>query len=150
MAHIVNVRNWKVLTIPQNYRLLQRAVDSLSLAAPGGFDATAPEFYSTVTSDDKFMLMGFENGAPKAVAMGFFPESALFPYPTITLIYNEGSRAVLTELKEALFDTITERGYSTAWAFNGTRTSDAAWIKHLVPERAEGHVIGSVIEIGVK
>ena len=73
---VIELRNPKALMVAEIQGLFKRMTERVSFAAPGGFDSIAPDLYRYVTSDGYFVLLGFENGSPKALAMGFFPGGA--------------------------------------------------------------------------
>ncbi len=150
MSKIVLLRNPRALLIPDVAMLIKRAVESTEHVAPGGIDTTAKEFFDYTTDEDKFLFLGMENGAPKGLEMGYFPDSALFPFPMVTLIYNEGTKALTKVMLTATVEHITAHGYSKFWAMNATGRSDKTWIRALTPKGTTGHVIANVIEMAIK
>lgn len=81
--------------------------------------------------------------------MGYFPDSTLFPFPLVTLIYNEGTKALLKVMSKEIVDHISSHGYSKFWAMNGTGRSDGAWMRALLPEGTSGRTIATVLEMAV-
>ena len=150
MPRAVLLRNPRALLIPNVAMLIKRAVEGTEHVAPGGIDTTAKEFFDYTTEEDKFLFLGMEDGAPKGLVMGYFPDSALFPLPMVTLIYNEGTKALTKAMLQATFDHITANGYSKVWAINTTGKSDKAWIRALTPKGATGRIIANVIETAIK
>lgn len=145
--HIFQVRNPRTLLLPDVAGLIRRGVEKITVAAPGGFDSVAQDFYIHTTSPLYFLLLGYENEEPLGFVTGQFPTSRLFPYPMITLMYSEGTRALTKALVEKATDTVAERGYKCAWALNGSGRSDKAWLRALLPEGGHGRKIASVLEI---
>lgn len=147
MTNVIEVLNPRALMVPEVQQLLFNAMQAVEIAAPYGFNSVAEALYQQVVSPNMFMVMGFENGDPKSVALGFFPTSALFPYPTVSLMYNEGNRRTARETQEKVMEIIAGRGYDKAWAFNASGKRDDVWIRGMVPDGVEGSVIGSVVQM---
>lgn len=142
---VIEVRNPKALAVVEVQQLLKRAVESGALIAPNGFDTVAKDIFEFVTNTQNFMLLGAEQGHFKSVVLGYFPVGNLFPYPTVVLFYNEGSKDLLEATKEKLLDIIVSNGYTSMLAVNGTGHSDRAWLKVLTPkEGVSSKVIGSL------
>ncbi len=150
MPKVILLRNPRALLVPDVAMLIKRAVESNDLVAPGGVDSTAQEFFDYTTNESMFLFLGMEDGKPKGLTMGYFPQSCLFPFPMVTLIYNEGTRALLKAMSKEITDYIYGHGYSKFWAMNATGRSDAVWIRALIPDGTTGHSIGSMIEMAVK
>ena len=150
MTRAVLLRNPRALLVPDVAMLIKRAVEGTEHVAPGGIDTTAKEFFDYTTDEDKFLFLGMEDGAPKGLEMGYFPDSALFPLPMVTLIYNEGSKALTKVMLQATVDHITAHGYSKFWAMNATGKSDAVWIRALTPKGIKGRKIATVIEMAIQ
>ena len=150
MPRAVLLRNPRALLIPDVAMLIKRAVEGTEHVAPGGIDTTAKEFFDYTTAEDKFLFLGMEDGAPKGLVMGYFPDSALFPLPMVTLIYNEGTKALSKKMQEAVVDHISAHGYSKFWAMNATGKSDAVWIRALTPKGVKGRKIATVIEMAIQ
>ena len=150
MPKVILLRNPRALLVPDVAMLIKRAVEGTEHVAPGGIDTTAKEFFDYTTDEDKFLFLGMEDGAPKGLEMGYFPDSALFPLPVVTLIYNEGSKALIKVMLSATVEHITAHGYSKFWAMNATGKSDKAWIRALTPKGTTGRVIANVIEMSIK
>ena len=150
MPRAVLLRNPRALLIPEVAMLIKRAVEATKHAAPGGIDTVAKEFFDYTIDEDKFLFLGMEDGTPKGLEMGYFPDSALFPLPMVTLIYNEGTKALTKTMVKTTVDHITANGYSKFWAMNATGHTDKAWIRALTPKGTTGRVIANVIEIAIK
>jgi hypothetical protein len=148
---VIELRNPKALMVAEIQGLFKRMTERVSFAAPGGFDSIAPDLYRYVTSDGYFVLLGFEDGSPKALAMGFFPADNIFPYPTITVVYNEGSPGLVQKLGLKLLDTLMQRGYSRAWAINASGKPDRAWQRLFrLPGKTVVQRLGSVMEFRIE
>ena len=150
MPKAVLLRNPRALLIPDVAMLIKRAVEGTEHIAPGGIDTTAQEFFNYTTDESMFLFLGMEDGAAKGLVMGYFPDSALFPFPMVTLIYNEGTKALLKLMSKEIVDHISSHGYSKFWAMNGTGRSDDVWIRALLPEGTTGRTIATVLEMAVK
>ncbi len=150
MPKVILLRNPRALLVPEVAMLLKRAVEGTEHVAPGGVDTTAKEFFDYTTDESMFLFLGMEDGAPKGLEMGYFPDSALFPLPMVTLIYNEGTKALTKAMLTATVEHISARGYSKFWAMNATGKSDKAWIRALTPKGTTGRVIANVIEMAIK
>lgn len=148
---VIELKNPKALMVAEIQGLFKRMTEKVSFAAPGGFDSIAPDLFRYVTSDDYFVVLGFEDGAPKSLAMGFFPADNIFPYPTITVVYNEGTPALVKALGAKLLDTLMQRGYSRAWAINASGKPDRAWQRLFrLPGQTQVKRLGSVMEFRVE
>ena len=110
MPRAVLLRNPRALLIPDVAMLIKHAVEGTEHVAPGGIDTTAQEFFDYTTAEDKFLFLGMEDGAPKGLVMGYFPDSALFPLPMVTLIYNERTKALSKTMQEAVVEHISAHG----------------------------------------
>jgi hypothetical protein len=150
MSNVIHVQNPRALLVPDVAALIKRAVLSVDVVAPGGPDSIAKDFYDHTVNSDMFLFLGMEDGACRALVTGYFPASYLFPYPMITLIYNEGSKVLLRELVKKTVDHITAHGYSKTWALNGSGRSDEVWMRGLVPSYATGEKVASVLELAIK
>lgn len=150
MAEVIQLKNPRALLAPEVEKILRAATASNAFVAPVGFDSVAADLYQMVTQDNNFILIGFEAGQAKAVTWGFFPANRMFPYPTVTMFYSEGSKALLGLMRERLLDVLLQRGYTTAWAVNITGKSDAAWTKVFeVPGKTKVSVLGSVMQLSL-
>lgn len=150
MAQAIELRNPKALMVAEVQGVFKRAFDSISFAAPGGFDSTAETLFRYVTNDGYFVVLGFEDGHPKGTMMGFFPADELFPYPTITMAYNEGSPANVRAMARQTLDILKSRGYSSAWAVNSSGRPDRAWMRLFrLPGETSIKPLGTVMEIKV-
>ncbi len=150
MPKVILLRNPRALLVPNVAVLLKRAVEGTEHVAPGGIDTTATEFFRYTTDESMFLFLGIEKGTPKGLVMGYFPDSALFPLPMVTLIYNEGTKALSKKMQEAVVEHISAHGYSKFWAMNATGRSDAVWIRALTPKGVKGHTIATVIEMAIQ
>lgn len=147
---VIQLKNPRALMLPPVQALLRRATGSIDFVAPGGFDTIARDVFEFVTNDNYFMLLGQEGGEWKSVVMGFYPSNNMFPYPTVVLLYNEGTPALRKATMRKLLDILVNAGYTSAWAVNGTKHSDAAWSRLFeLPGTTKAHKIGSVMEIKV-
>lgn len=150
MPQIIQLKNPRALLAPEVEKILRHATASSAFVAPAGFDAVAADLFEMVTNDNSFILVGFEHGEAKAVSWGFFPANRMFPYPTITMFYSEGSKELLRDMREQLLDVLLARGYTKAWAVNITGKSNKAWTKvFTVPGKTEIEVLGSVMQLSL-
>lgn len=147
---VIELRNPKALLIPEVQALLKRAVEAGTFLAPGGFDTVAEDVFNMVTDEYQFMLLGAEKGAFKSVVLGHLPVGNLFPYPTIVLFYNEGSRALSRATGVKLMDFIVSHGYTKTLAVNSSGHADDVWMKGIVPSKATAHIAGSLAVIEVE
>lgn len=147
---VVEVTNPQALTVLEVQLLLKRAVESDVLITPYGFDALATDLFNLVTDPRSFLLLGFEEGHFASVVMGYFPNGNMFPYPTITLFYNEGSPELLTATKRKLLEHLAANGYSKALAVNATKHSDKAWSKVFKAPGTTQKRIGSIMMLEVE
>jgi hypothetical protein len=147
----IELRNPKALMVAEVQGLFKRMTDRIGFMAPGGFDSIAPDLFRYVSDDGYFVILGVEDGAPRAIAMGFYPADNLFPYPTVTALYNEGSAGLVRVVAAKLLDTILHRGYSKVWAVNSSGKPDRAWQRLLrIPGRTAVVKLGSVMEFKVE
>jgi hypothetical protein len=142
--NVIELRNSRALLIPDIQNLLRRAVESGTLVAPSGFDSVAQDIFNFVNDPQQFMLIGMEAGGAKAVVMGYLPVGNMFPYPTVVLIYNEGTRKLSRLLRAELLDFITSHGYTRMLAVNSSGHADAGWLKGLTPVGATSEIVGSL------
>ena len=142
--NVITLRRPEALGIPDIQDLLRRALDSTHMVAPNGLDTVAQDVINLVTMDDQFLFLGAEKGKFHAVMMGYLPVGNMFPYPTVVLIYNEGSRALSRAMQEHLLDFITSRGYTRMLAVNTSGHRDEAWLRGLTPAGATSEIIGSL------
>ena len=150
MPTVITLRNPRALMLPNITAIIDRAFTSVKIVAPGGLNTVAEDLFKMINDPLQFLMIGMEAGEPKSVIMGFLPNTNLFPYPTVTLFYNEGSKELLRASKAYLFDTLSQAGYTKCWAINSTGRSDAAWIRVFSDEHVAMKPIGSVIELSVK
>ena len=150
MTKVILLRNPRALLVPDVAMLIKRAVEGTDHVAPGGVDTTAKEFFDYTTDADKFLFLGIEDGDSKGLVMGYFPDSALFPLPMVTLIYNEGTKALSKRMQEAVVEHISAHGHGKFWAMNATDKPDAVWIRALTPKGVKGHKIATVIEMAIQ
>lgn len=141
---VIELKEPRALLIPEIQALLKRAVESGVLLAPSGFDTVAQDVFNFVTDENQFMLLGAEEGAFRSVVLGFFPVGNLFPYPTVVLLYNEGSRELSKLTRRKLMDTIVSRGYTRMLAVNSSGYRDDVWLKGLTPDGAQSFIMGSL------
>lgn len=150
MPTVIQLKNPRALLAPEVEKILRAATASSAFVAPVGFDSVAADLFEMVTNDNNFILIGFENGEAKAVTWGFFPGSRMFPFPTITMFYSEGSKELLRAVREQLLEVLLARGYTKAWAVNITGKSNAAWTKVFeVPGKTKIEVLGSVMQLSL-
>lgn len=147
---VIELRNPQALLVPDVMGLLRRATDTGALLAPGGFDTIATDLFDFVTNPNSFMLLGCEEGHFKSLVLGYFPVGALFPYPTIILFYNEGTKKLSNLTKKKLLDTLTSRGYTQMLAVNSEGHSDDVWLRALTPAGATSKIIGSLAMFEVR
>ena len=140
--YLLSGKYW-ISVFPGVALLIRRSVGGTAHADHGGIDTVAKEFFEYTTDEDKFLCLGIEKVNPKGLEMGYFPDSALFPLPVVTLIYNEGSKALIKVMLSATVEHITAHGYSKFWAMNATGKSYKAWIRACTPIGTTGPVIGS-------
>lgn len=147
---VIELRNPHVLAKPDVQQLLKRGVESDVFIAPNGFETVAQDIFNFVVQKHQFMLLGAENGAFKGVILGWFPTGNLFPYPSIVLFYNEGSRALSREMQDYLLDFIVSNGYTRMLAVNSSGHKDEVWLKGLTPQGASSKLAGSLAVFEVK
>jgi hypothetical protein len=147
---VVELKNPRALGVAEVANLFKRAFEKVKFAAPGGFDSVARDIFEFVTNDNYFVFLGAEKGQFKALAMGFYPSNNIFPYPTITLIYNEGSKELKDLLVRKMVDTMVSMGYTACWAINASGHSDKVWLKAVVPNYGDAEFLGSVYEFKIK
>lgn len=148
--NVIELRNINALVKPDILNLLKRAVESGHLLTPYGFDSVAQDMINFVKDPRQFMFLGAENGQFKACAMGFLPNGNLFPYPTIVLLYNEGSRALSRAVQSDMMDFIVSNGYTRVLAVNTSGHEDAVWQRGLTPKDAKSEKVGSLVLFEVK
>lgn len=141
---IIELRRIEALAIPQIQSLLKRAVESDVLLTPHGFDSVAKDLIDFVKEPSMFMLLGAEKGEFKSVLLGYYPTGNLFPYPTVVLLYNEGSRALSRATRTKLMDICVAAGYTRVLAVNSSGREDAVWRRGSTPEGATSRFVGSL------
>lgn len=142
--HVIELRTPQALLKPDLQAFLRRAVESGTFLAPAGFDTVAEDIWNFVIDPQQFMFLGAEKGEWKAIAIGYLPVGNLFPYPTIVLFYNEGSRALSRAVGDQLMDFIVSRGYTRILAVNSSGREDKVWMRGLTPDGAISHIAGSL------
>lgn len=147
---VIQLRRVEALAIPAIQSLLKRAVESDVLLTPNGFDSVAKDLIDFVKEPNQFMLLGAEKGEFKAVILGYLPSGNLFPYPTVVLLYNEGSRALSRATRAKLMDIVVEAGYTRLLAVNSSGRDDAVWKRGITPEGATSNFVGSLALFEVK
>lgn len=147
--NVVQVKNPAVLLLPEVQEMLQRAVEKAPHMAPRGLDSIAVDLYGLILDECRFFLLAWEDGKPSGFAFGSFPSGNLFPYPSVGMLYNEGSKAALRALSQALKNTILSKGYRKVYTMNVTGRSDKAWEKVIAPEGVSSTVAGSVMVLEV-
>lgn len=147
---VVELKNTRALVVPEVANLFKRAMAKVKFAAPNGFDSVARDIFEFVENDNYFVFIGAEQGHFKALAMGFYPTNNIFPYPTVVLIYNEGTKEMKSLLIRKMVDTMVGMGYTACWAVNASGHSDKAWLKVIVPDYGEADLVGSVFEFKIK
>lgn len=143
------LRNSRALLIPDVMNLLKRAVESVHLCAPGGFDSVAQDIINFVQDDQQFMILGAEDSKFKAVVLGFFPTGNLFPYPTVMLYYNEGSRELSHVVREKVYEYLLGSGYTRMVCINMSGYPDEIWMRALKVDGVTARIIGSMAEFEV-
>lgn len=141
---VIELRNPNALRLPALQGLLRRAVESEVLMAPDGFDILAEDIFSFVMNPGQFMLVGSEKGEFRSLVLGYEPSSRLFPYPTIIMFYNEGSRTLLRATSTKLLDILVAKGYTKMLGVNGSKRPDGPWLRLLTPKGARSRVVGSL------
>lgn len=147
---VIELRQLNALTLPDVQLLLKNAVESGALLAPSGFDTVAMDMIDFVRNENEFMLLGAENGKFRGVILGYLPVGNLFPYPTIVLFYNEGSRKLSREMQDYLLDFLMSRGYTRMLAVNSSGKKDDVWLKGMTPEGALSYITGSLVMFEVE
>lgn len=148
--NVIELRKPEALLIPDIQSLLKRGVEAGTFLAPGGFDSVAQDLFEFVTDPRQFMFLGAQDGKFQAVILGFLPTGNLFPYPTIVMIYNEGSRKLSRMMGEALMDFIVSNGYTRVLAVNTSGYPDEVWLRGLTPAEAKSSIAGSLALFEVK
>lgn len=141
----IELRNVHALAKPDVVGLIKRAVESGALLAPGGWDSVSVDIYNFVADPQHFMILGAEAGAFRGIMMGFYPVGNLFPYPTVVLVYNEGSRKLSREMQDLLLDNMLEKGYTSMLAVNSSGAKDEVWQRALTPKGATSKKVGSLM-----
>lgn len=141
---VIELRNPRALLLPALQGLLRRAVESEVLLSPDGFDVLAEDIFNFVMNPGQFMLVGSEKGEFKSLVLGYEPGSRMFPYPTIIMFYNEGSRALLKATRQKVMDIIVAKGYTKALSVNGSKRRDGPWLRLLTPKGATSRIVGSM------
>lgn len=150
MPHCAIVRNPQALLLPQIEGLITRAIEATPRAAPYGLAAAAEDVLQYVTLPHRGMLLGYEDDDPvnpKAVVFWVFPTGGLFPYPNVTLIYNEGSKALKRAMAKTTLDTIFQAGFPAIWIINGTGHGANVWHRALMPANTKSVILGDFIEV---
>lgn len=142
--------NVQALAKPDIINLLRRSVDSGVLLAPHGFESIAQDIFNFVADPSQFMVLGAEKGEMKGVVMGFLPVGNLFPYPTLVMFYNEGSRALSREMQDVVLDILLEAGYTRMLAVNSSGRPDEVWARALTPSGATSEKVGSLYSFEVR
>lgn len=142
---VVEIRDPRALTVPALQDFLKRALESNALLTPFGFDAVAADIFDMAVNPTKFLFVGAENGEFRALTMGFLPDGNLFPFPTISLFYNEGSRELSREIREQTMDFVVSHGYTRLLAVNSSGHTDKAWLRGITPKGATADIIGSLV-----
>lgn len=150
MAKAIEVKNTQVFAIPQVQKLLEEALASVDFIAPGGLASVAEDLFEYVNRDDHWLVLGIENGEYVGLVMAFGHSNNLFPYPTVTLIYNAGTAEMRRELVRETMDILTQKGYTKAWAVNGSKRSDKAWQRLFSGSGVGVNLIGSAVEFKVE
>lgn len=150
MTYVTILRNPQALLLPDLQNHLRRAIESMAFIAPAGFDTIAEDLYKFVVEPRQFLALGAEDGQWKCSCAGFLPGSNLFPYPTISFLYNEGTRALCREVQAEVMDFMVSNGYTQALVVNTSGKNDAAWLRGLTPEGAKSKVVGSLVHFEVK
>lgn len=150
MLSAIQLKNPYALLAPEIERILRAATASSAFVAPMGFDSVAGDLFRLVTQENYFIIIGFDGANAKAVTWGFFPADRMFPYPTVTMFYSEGSKAMLGVMREKLLEVLMARGYTTAWAVNITGKPNRAWEKvFTIPGKTKISTLGSVMQLSV-
>lgn len=149
MPQIAAIKNTMALRSQELVDFMRRAFEE-GPVAPGGLDACAQDVLNMIQSPFHHLLVGAEGGGYKAMSITSLPRDNITPYPFIILFYNEGSAEMRTELMKATLEFALSRGYTKAWAINGTKHSDEAWLKVLVEPFGNGERVGSVFQLEVK
>lgn len=147
---VIELKNPRALLVPELANLFKRAFEKVKFAAPGGFDSVAADIFEFVQNDNYFVFLGAEKGHFKTLAMGFYPSNHIFPYPTIVLIYNEGSKELKDLLVRKMVDTMVSMGYTACWAVNASGHSNKAWLKAVLPDYSDAEALGTVFEFKIK
>lgn len=126
---VINLQNPRALLVPDVQGLIERSLEKVPHFAPGGASSVAEDLLYIVQDPGSFLLLGAEDGAFKGLVIGNLPQTNFFPYPVISVVYNEGSTALLKEMQKQTLDIIVEAGYTKAWAANVSGHSDAAWLR---------------------
>ena len=149
MPQIVALENPQALRSQQLVDFLYRAFEEGPIA-PFGLDSIAQDLWNMVLSPHHQILVGAEDGDFKAISITSLPRDNITPVPFIYVFYNEGSAEMREQLMKATLEFILSRGYTKAWAINGSKHSDEAWLKVLVEPFGKGDRIGSIFQLEVK
>lgn len=148
--NVIELRNVNALLIPDIQQLLKRAVTAAPFLAPAGFDNVAQDLMNFIIDPNQFMILGAESGKFQSVVLGYFPVGNLFPYPTIVLFYNEGSRKLSRATQNEVMDIVLSHGYTHLLAINSSGRKDEVWLRGLTAEGGTGKIAGSLAIFEVK
>lgn len=126
---ILHVRNPQALANPMLLKLFEDALTAIPDAAPGGVASCAQDIYACIANPDIITLVGVEEGAFTTLCVAVLPNNNIFPYPSIVIGYNVGSRETYRAVKARMLDTLLEKGYTHFRTANTSGHSDAAWEK---------------------
>lgn len=151
MAQAIRLMNPEALNQPEFQAFLRRAVAAVPFAAPGGFESIVKDLFDSISlTDNYFTIVCAEEEKWVGVIIGFFPANNLFPYPTITLMYNEGTRAAADALKRKALEVLLSKGYTNVWGFNASEHDDKVYERGMGLPELKVTNIGSVFKFGIK
>jgi hypothetical protein len=109
--------------------LFDRAFSHNPKFFPGGFLHIVEDIVRLIESPNAEVILGVEDGIPKALCIILFPTTALAPAPQVLHFYNEGSLALRKILTKRSIDILQARGYVKFWGINATESSDSVWAR---------------------
>jgi hypothetical protein len=142
-AKVVRVRRAETIAHPEIRRLILAAVEAVRY--PGSApEAIYDELRGNVASDLLGLFVGFQDGAPKALAGAVLPSSAVAFAPQVFIVYSVGKPDLMRAVGERVKAWIMAAGYGSVTGV-GLRHSARAWMRGL-GFLGETKELGSVIE----
>lgn len=144
------VRNPNALLTPAMQTLLKAMVDSNTTFAPLGLSSIAQDLLAFVKREDHFMIVVVEKGVLVAITLLRLPQDNMFPYPTIAMAYNGGTKAASQALSEKALDIVMEAGYTSLWTHNMSGKSDAVFKRNFSTPKGTITPRSTLMELALK